>query len=29
MAEHPGAHGILAKPFPPEQLLSAVRRALE
>jgi FixJ family two-component response regulator len=29
MAEQSGAHGILAKPFPPEQLLSAVRRAPE
>jgi DNA-binding response OmpR family regulator len=29
MAEHLGAHSVLAKPFKPEQLLEAVRNALE
>jgi DNA-binding response OmpR family regulator len=28
MGEHLGAHCVLTKPFPPEQLLSAVRGAL-
>ncbi len=29
MAEHLGAHSVLAKPFQPEKLLDAVRKALE
>jgi DNA-binding response OmpR family regulator len=29
MAEHLGAHSVLAKPYKPEQLIQAVRNALE
>ncbi len=29
MAKNLGAHGILAKPFQPEELLTAVRKALD
>jgi len=29
MAEHLGAHSVLAKPYKPEQLIQAVRKALE
>jgi len=29
MAEHLGAHSVLAKPYEPEQLLAAVRSALD